>query len=79
MTLSPVVWETPVLTETTDTNERLTQEGSGPAASRHASRDGFNLEQFAAGGLRYQVVSDLNRNELDDFVRLFRSAGQLDG
>ncbi len=40
-----------------------------------ASRDGFNLEQFSAGGLRYRVVSDLNRNELADFARLLANSG----
>lgn len=52
--------------------------GRGTAAPRRASLDGFNLEQFDAGDLRYWVISDLNRNELDDFVRLFRS-GALHG
>jgi anti-sigma factor RsiW len=37
----------------------------------YVSRDGFNLEHFAAAGLRYWVVSDLNPNELSDFSRLF--------
>src|SRR5438874_5645120 len=31
MTLSPVVWETSAITETTDTNDRHVQEGSGSA------------------------------------------------
>jgi anti-sigma factor RsiW len=35
-----------------------------------STRDGFNVERFALGGMRYWVVSDLNRNELDDFSRL---------
>ncbi len=35
-----------------------------------STRDGFNVERFALGGMRYWVVSDLNRNELDDFARL---------
>jgi anti-sigma factor RsiW len=35
------------------------------------SRDGFNLEHFAAAGLRYWIVSDLSPNELSDFARLF--------
>ena len=34
------------------------------------ARDGFNVERFAHGGMRYALVSDLNRNELDDFARL---------
>ena len=34
------------------------------------ARDGFNVEHFARGGMRYWIVSDLNRNELDDFARL---------
>jgi anti-sigma factor RsiW len=38
-----------------------------------SSRDGFNLGQFAHDGMRYWIVSDLNRNELDDFARLLAS------
>jgi len=34
------------------------------------TRDGFNLESFAAGGMRYALVSDLNRNELHDLAQL---------
>jgi anti-sigma factor RsiW len=34
------------------------------------ARDGFNVEHFARGGMRYWVVSDLNKNELDDFAKL---------
>ncbi len=34
------------------------------------SRDGFNVEHFMRNGMRYWIVSDLNRNELDDFTKL---------
>jgi anti-sigma factor RsiW len=34
------------------------------------ARDGFNVQHFARGGMRYWIVSDLNKNELDDFARL---------
>jgi anti-sigma factor RsiW len=34
------------------------------------ARDGFNVEHFARGGMRHWIISDLNKNELDDFVRL---------
>jgi anti-sigma factor RsiW len=34
------------------------------------ARDGFNIERFAKNGMGFWVVSDLNRNELDDFTRL---------
>ena len=40
------------------------------AAPASAARDGFNVERFARGGMRYVIVSDLNRNELDDFAKL---------
>ena len=33
-------------------------------------RDGFNVEHFAKNGMDYWLVSDLSRNELDDFARL---------
>ena len=34
------------------------------------TRNGFHVENFAAGGMRYALVSDLNRNELHDLARL---------
>jgi anti-sigma factor RsiW len=45
--------------------------GNVPAAS--STRDGFNVERFARRGMRYALVSDLNRNELRDFARLLSS------
>jgi len=47
--------------------------GANARAAR-TTRDGFNVEHFSLGGLRYLVVSDLNRNELTDFVRLLSSS-----
>jgi anti-sigma factor RsiW len=38
------------------------------------TRDGFNIESFARGGMGFWLVSDLNRNELDDFARLLAAA-----
>jgi anti-sigma factor RsiW len=49
--------------------------GRGEAATRGFTQDGFNVEQFGATGLRYYAVSDLNRNELADFVGLLRKSG----
>ncbi|TMH63936.1 MAG: anti-sigma factor [Betaproteobacteria bacterium] len=40
------------------------------AAPSASARDGFNVARFARGGMRYWIVSDLNRNELDDFAKL---------
>ena len=40
------------------------------AAPSAYTRDGFNVARFARGGMRYWIVSDLNRNELDDFATL---------
>ena len=42
--------------------------GADPA--RSLTRDGFNLQGFASGGMDFWLVSDLNRNELGDFARL---------
>ena len=42
----------------------------GTQAAGFASHDGFNVERFARDGMRFWLVSDLNRNELDDFARL---------
>ena len=44
--------------------------GAREAAQTASTRDGFNFERFARGGMRYWIVSDLNRNELDDFAKL---------
>jgi anti-sigma factor RsiW len=33
-------------------------------------RDGYNIERFAAGDMDFWLVSDLNRNELDEFAQL---------
>ena len=43
---------------------------AGEAAPSAYARDGFNVERFARDGMRYWIVSDLNRNELDDFAKL---------
>ena len=43
---------------------------AGDAPPSNYARDGFNVERFARGGMRYVIVSDLNRNELADFARL---------
>jgi len=47
---------------------------AGAAPARAASRDGFNVEAAARDGMRYFLVSDLDRNELDDLARLVASA-----
>ncbi|HUK03474.1 MAG TPA: anti-sigma factor [Burkholderiales bacterium] len=41
-----------------------------PVGRVEFSRDGFQLVRFAANGWAWWLVSDLNRNELDDFERL---------
>jgi anti-sigma factor RsiW len=43
----------------------------GQTAGRVMSRDGFNIERFGHGRMSFWLVSDLNRNELNDFARLF--------
>jgi anti-sigma factor RsiW len=47
---------------------------SGQSEISATARDGFNVARFAVGGMRYWVVSDLNRNELDDFARLLATS-----
>ena len=42
----------------------------GDAESGAFARDGFNVVHVARGGMRYALVSDLNRNELLDLARL---------
>ncbi|HMH19007.1 MAG TPA: anti-sigma factor [Burkholderiales bacterium] len=43
-------------------------------AGQALTRNGFNIESFAHGGMGYWLVSDLNRNELGDFARLLAAA-----
>jgi anti-sigma factor RsiW len=50
---------------------------SGVKASE-LTRDGFHLTRFAANDMSFWLVSDLNRNELDDFAKqLARQAAAL--
>lgn len=43
------------------------------SGARRSEARGFNVEQFARGGMRYWLVSDLNSNELDDLAQLLAS------
>ena len=49
-----------------------------PATAEKAQQaltlNGFNAEGFERGGMRFWMVSDLNRNELSDFARLVAAA-----
>ena len=51
-----------------------------PAASdapeRTSTRDGFNMERFARGGMSYWIVSDVSRGDVEDLARLLASAAQ---
>jgi anti-sigma factor RsiW len=38
------------------------------------AHDGFNIERFARNGMSFWLVSDLNRDELNDFARLLAAA-----
>ena len=46
---------------------------SAEMAPRLANAQGYNLVQWIDGGVAYWAVSDLNAQELQEFVRLFRS------
>jgi anti-sigma factor RsiW len=39
-------------------------------AEQTTTRDGFNIERFAKNGMSFWMVSDLNRDELEDLARL---------
>ena len=41
---------------------------------RTYARDGFNMDRFAANGMEFWIVSDLNGNELSDLSRLLAGA-----
>jgi anti-sigma factor RsiW len=45
-----------------------------PKAQQTLTLDGFNAEGFARGGMSFWLISDLNRNELDDLARLLATA-----
>jgi anti-sigma factor RsiW len=45
-------------------------EGNTPV--RDFSRQGFHLREWQQGGMTYWAISDLNDNDLDQFVRLFQ-------
>jgi anti-sigma factor RsiW len=45
-----------------------------PKAQQTLTLDGFNAESFARGGMSFWLISDLNRNELDDLARLLATA-----
>ena len=50
----------------------------GGAKESALTRDGFHLIRFAANDMSFWLVSDLNRNELDDFAQLLaRQAAAL--
>ena len=42
----------------------------GKTRATELTRDGFNLESLSAGDMQFNLVSDLNRNELRDLARL---------
>ncbi len=47
---------------------------AGAPAVRAGERDGFNVEPVSHDGMRFMLVSDLNRNELGDLARLIAAA-----
>ena len=49
----------------------------GPTSELALKRDGFNLARFTAGDMDFWLVSDLNRNELDDLARLLARQATL--
>jgi anti-sigma factor RsiW len=46
----------------------------GDGGEATLARDGFNVERFTKSGMRFWLVSDLNRNELHDLARLLEDA-----
>lgn len=42
-------------------------------AVRRLARQGFNIRYWQRAGMTYWAISDLNEQEFDEFVRLFRS------
>ena len=49
----------------------------GGVTASELTRDGFHLTRFAANDMAFWLVSDLNRNELDDLARLLARQAAL--
>jgi anti-sigma factor RsiW len=45
---------------------------AGDTAIRNFSRQGFHVREWQRSGMNYWVISDLNDDDLDQFVRLFQ-------
>lgn len=52
------------------------KDGSDQEADENYSRQGYNLVHFTEDNLDYWAISDLNRNDLDDFVGHLETAAQ---
>jgi anti-sigma factor RsiW len=50
---------------------------AGGVKAGELTRDGFHLVRFAANDMAFWLVSDLNRNELDDLARLLARQAAL--
>jgi anti-sigma factor RsiW len=48
-------------------------DGAGDRGVRAHHRQGFHVRQWQRAGMTYWVVSDLNAQELDEFVGLFQA------
>ena len=46
----------------------------GDGSEAALARDGYNIERFARNGMRFWLVSDLDRNELNDLAQLLADA-----
>ena len=48
----------------------------GASADRRVQKDGYSLDEWSRGGLRYAAVSDISPAELEQFSAAFvRSSG----
>jgi anti-sigma factor RsiW len=47
-------------------------DNTGDKPTRNFSRQGFHLRDWQRGGMNYWAISDLNDEDLDQFVRLFQ-------
>jgi anti-sigma factor RsiW len=53
-----------------------TPQNTGEARPREATRNGYNIISWSHGEIAYWAVSDLNRQELREFVRDWRATPQ---
>jgi len=48
---------------------------AGESKELSTSQEGFNLIAWSGGGMQFWIISDVNREDLNQFSKLLRSGG----